>query len=114
MSNPKITPDFPGAYSGLADQWEKGMRSQIKMLPRYEGYRPSLAALGEKPPDTIEAEAQEVPEEERARHGRFYIGVREGNTITPRKLANSLGRNPRHQVEHASRVRLRMDCGPCG
>ena len=89
MASTKITPDYPGAYSGLVAPWEKEKRRQIKMLPAHYGLRPSLA-LGEKPPDTIEAEAQEVPEEERARHGRFYIGVREGNTITPRKLASSL------------------------
>ena len=45
MASTKITPDYPGAYSGLVAPWEKEKRRQLKMLPRYEGFRPSLALV---------------------------------------------------------------------
>ena len=59
MAATKITPNFPGAYSGQVDTWEEEIRDQIKLLPAYEGYRPRLA-LEPRPPDAIEAEAQAV------------------------------------------------------
>ena len=35
MAAAKITPNFPGAYSGQVDTWEEEMRDQIKLLPAY-------------------------------------------------------------------------------
>ena len=77
MAAAKITPNFPGAYSGQVDTWEEEIRDQVSLLPAYEGYRPRLA-LAPRPPDTIEAEAQAVSDDERSKFGKHYIGVREG------------------------------------
>ena len=46
MAAAKITPNFPGAYSGQVDTWEEEIRDQIKLLPAYGRYRPRLARRG--------------------------------------------------------------------
>ena len=80
---------FPGAYSGTGEAWERKAREAIGLLPDRYGFSPSVV-LGPKPPDTIMAEAKPVPQEERQQYGRNYIGVMVGKTVTPRKLAKSL------------------------
>ena len=57
------------------------------MLPEKCGFSPSIV-LGDKPAETIMATAVKVPQCERQLYGSSYMGVMEGKTITPRKLAS--------------------------
>ena len=90
MTSTKANEDFPGAYSGQGRSWERKTREAVGLLSDKHGYSPGVV-LQTRPPATITATAVSVPAEERQQYGRHYIGVDEGGTITPRKLATSLG-----------------------
>ena len=81
--------DFPGAYSGKVSSWERKTRLAVDLLDDQHGYSPGVV-LRARAPATTTATAVTMPDAERRQYGKNYIGVREGSTITPRKLAASL------------------------